>query len=308
MGRVGALQLHGELDDIDEHVVAVLEDEKLDTFDLVSGAVGAGVYGLSRLEHWQDERVLESAVRWLVGRMSGDGAGGGGLFSCPPMMGARVRRFPEGAFDLGMSHGNAGVIALLSRVSNCSVEEIAETALRQLVTWLLSHSAGTAAKPAFPALVGKNGEVDRADYLAWCYGDLGLSFALWAAGLRLKDPELKELAAGLARASAAVRPTPTVTHDTTLCHGALGLAYQFSSWYRATLEPAFLDAARWWLGHTLSLLEAGRGLGGVYASAGRGCDVGRDTLLEGTSGVILGLGSLLRDDLGSWDQMLLIDQ
>src|SRR5438270_2560438 len=175
----------------------------------------------------------------------------------PPALihpGARSSR-PDGVFDLGIAHGIAGVIALLARAVLRGVEqERSRRMLAMAVPWLLAQRLPEGGGSHFPdqVIVGRASVASR---LAWCYGDLAIAAALYAAGVACNEALWVEIAEDVAR-DAAARPRERAgVVDAPLCHGAAGVAYLLLRFHMATGDPSFAESSRRWFRELTAMRE-----------------------------------------------------
>ncbi len=178
-------------------------------YDLASGLVGFGLYGLARGE--RGRVIAERALHHLRGfaREDGDGVG---FFTGPALLPQHQQAVaPGGFYNLGVAHGCAGAVGFLA---GCVAADIAgaRSLLEGAVAWLLARRT-----PAgFPLAHG----VDSPTVDGWCHGAPGIALAIDAAGRAAGMSAWREAARSIARAAAAR------TRDAGpggLCHGAAGL-------------------------------------------------------------------------------------
>jgi hypothetical protein len=225
-------------------------------FDLIEGLVGVGLYALERASVASGRAIVERVVDRLVEAASHER---GGLAWpthsewIPPAY--RAGR-PERYFDLGVAHGQAGVLGFLGAAcaSGLAKDRAAELLARGMDWMLAQRLADTAAESRFPTWIVP-GEPPHPARDAWCYGDPGVAVALLIAARGAGEPSW-EAAALEAAHHAAVRPLAgTRCADAGICHGAMGDAHIFHRLHRMTGDPLFADRAR-------AYLELGLGLGG----------------------------------------------
>jgi hypothetical protein len=276
-------------------------------FDLIRGLAGYGVYALTRgrrgqriatrildhLEHTSER--AEVGVRWRTPR------------ALVPE--AFQTAFPDGRYDLGLSHGIAGVVAVLARFVAAGIEsERSARLLEASVTYLLA-----APRPAH----GRFAEVQHPDRpevigcrMAWCYGDLGVVLALLAAARAMDrgDWEAEALAAARDMATRPFEVTGVI--DTAICHGSAGLAHFFHRLRLAYDDELFADAARFWLRKTVELRRPGVGLGGFATGERVDGEVAWSenfSLVGGAPGTALVLLAAATSVEPGWDEMLMFD-
>lgn len=292
-----------EPNDVDTLVDAVLNTGRWREFDVIRGLAGVGVYLLER-RHPLD-RVVDALD--AISEKTDDGT----TWWVDPTLVTeeRAEMFPNGYYDTGMAHGQAGVIAMLA-AAHASGTENAKPMLEDTTRWLLAQRLPEGKGPGrYPLIFGKGDDSPSGGRLAWCYGDVGLAVALLAAGTALEDEAVLAEARELAYASADRSVESAGAMDASLCHGSGGLALMF-----ARLAHGFggderlADAARTWARVILDMRVPGEGIGGVRYSVPVGDQRGweaRAGLLEGATGVGMTLLALTTANPPDWDVLFL---
>ena len=282
-------------------------------YDLIRGLVGIGVYALERAPRRPAAaRCFEQLLAQLAETV--ERSGGGLAWWTPPDILPPLQRgmFPEGYYNLGMSHGVAGAVALLALAHARGVGESARTRelLEGATAWLAAQRLPPGEAGLFSAVIAAS-EQRQPSRCAWCYGEPGTSLALLAAGRVLGRPEWEALALEGARLAAARPLERTGVNDAGLCHGASGIGHVFNRLYQATGEPWLREAAVTWLTRALDMAVPGEGVGGYRAyesRPGQGAQWGAlPGLLEGAAGVALALVAGATSRAPRWDRMLLAD-
>ncbi len=286
-------------------------------YDLISGLVGIGVYGLERLPRASARRCLEAVVERLE-EVAERGAAGI-TWSTPPelLIEERRQQHPQGLHDLGMAHGISGVVSLLAWLWSAQVSrERVGPLLEGAVTWLLSQTLPAGSASRYPNWRGAGQEAGPSR-LAWCYGDPGVAASLLRAAGALDRADWRR--EGMATAlGAARRPlAASGVKDACLCHGSAGLAHIFNRLYQATGEQELGAAAQFWYEQLLAARAPGEDHGGyrfervdLPASAyARGAEavshVQDSSFLSGTAGVGLVLLAATTAVEPAWDRVLL---
>lgn len=227
-------------------------------------------------------RIIECVVGHLdVARGEGEGENGGG--------------------ELGVAHGEAGVIGALARCASTGTGAGAASArrlLQRLLERLPPRRADVAPAPPQPA----------GARLGWCRGELSISLALLAAARALDDPAREADAVAAALDTTAPLDDPAL--DACLCHGAAGIAHLYNRLYQATGRSAFADRARAWLRRTMSMQRPGTGIGGFEMRRREGSRVWWEadpSLLIGSAGVGLALLASATTQDPDWDRALAAD-
>ena len=217
-----------KLDTIDAVVVRWVEEYPLDhDVDLPRGVLGLGVYGLSHPSAATREKIVSGVLRTVEQRL--DRAEGGAFIRLADTPYRRGTAPTEvGHRDIGMAHGNAGLLAFLSAASTMPGQTGAGAAAlqREVFAWL-RRQRSLVPGAVFPQSVESRYRATRS---AWCYGDPGVALALFMAADTLRPwPAEADAARRLAVETAeAVRrrsPDRMGIHDACLCHGSAGLAY-----------------------------------------------------------------------------------
>ena len=213
-----------------------------------------------------------------------------------------------GHFNLGLSHGVPGVLAVLSIAHRDGVRVAGQAeAIERIVTWLLDREDE---RSGWPEVVGLSGEVLLATGRpGWCYGGPGLARALYLAGDALDVADWRSTAVrALARTLA--RPWDEYElREAGLCHGWAGLLQITSRMARdsgderlASAVPGLADRV---LGHYTA--EAPFGFRYTTGTTVR-MAADRPGFLWGAAGIALALQSYVTDQppRTDWDAALLL--
>ncbi|MFF8918923.1 lanthionine synthetase C family protein [Streptomyces sp. NPDC015032] len=231
---------------LDEHVQFVSESMRamvgegpcrsFQEFDVLSGLTGIGRYLLIRQDGMREE--LEGVLATLV-QMASDVEHGGsrvpGYWSLVPPAADPERALPfgsDGHLNLGLAHGIAGPLALLSLSWSAGIavdgqQRAIEKLVGLLVDWSLQDEHGV----FWPGWVSfdewRAGEVGPwgRKRPSWCYGSPGVSRALQLAGRALGRRSWSELAVSSVASQLSVPHTDWVMHDASACHGWAGALY-----------------------------------------------------------------------------------
>jgi lantibiotic modifying enzyme len=293
--------------EIDEAVREELDlGTRVHDFDLVTGAVGLGVYALER--PIAAGRVLFARVLADLEARAEATPEGLAFRTRPGSIPGQLRdQFPDGYFNLGLAHGAPGVVALLAAACWRDIErDRARSMLERTLAWLLAQRQPAEVGSAF----GQRSGALEATRCAWCYGDPGVSIALLHAARALDDRELEQVALSIARAAADRSQHRSGVRDAGLCHGAAGLALIFNRLHQSTRDPTCLEAARTWCARTLDLwqpAESGTGFRRCHGATTEQVQWVEDpSLLGGAAGIGLALLSAVTPRDPAWDRMLLL--
>ena len=158
----------------------------------------------------------------------------------------------------------------------------------------------------FPNKSLENNPIPMQSRVAWCFGDPGIAWALWQAGIAVKSWQWQDKAiAIMEHAAQRVNLEQALLKDCGLCHGSAGVAMMFRRFYLETREKIFDDAWMYWIDFTLNFKRFDDGPAGFKTFELRGWKNDR-TLLTGISGIGLALLSFIRNDLQEWDELFLL--
>ncbi len=214
--------------------------------------------------------------------------------------------------NLGMSHGLSSIIAILSKGYKVNSNSLTKELIIESIKCLLSAKSSTQNNSIFPNHVFKNAKPisnkSSESRLAWCYGDLGISVALWHASQALgrKDWE-QEAIDTILHASKRRGLVENGVVDAGLCHGTAGIAHIFNRMYGYTGLEELKEASNYWFAETLKMARFEDGLAGFKAWQGN--ERGRENepgLLEGIAGIGLARISAVSDIEPAWDECLLL--
>lgn len=259
---------------IDRALMKLLE-EPFEGFDLIDGLAGIGLYAAER----RNKDLLASVLKQLDALAVREDRGLHWFTGADQALPGRPE---EGYIDLGVAHGQPGVLPVLGNALLLGVEE--ELA-RRLLEGSLSFLDSTRDACVFtPSLVTKKGEIKRAR-LAWCYGEPGWTAVEQALALAMPLP------GSTPRPREPFQPSKIVDHG--LCHGAAGMAHLRARGSRH--EGSSAEEACDWYRLLLDRLPP------AEAAAFAGTTPG---FLEGSSGVALALTAALNDQDPRWDALL----
>jgi hypothetical protein len=206
---------------------------ELREWDLISGLTGLGIHQLAR---HGDTPLLRDILRHLVRltrpiTIDGENLPGWWCVNGPAdRPRPQDRRWHGGHANLGLAHGIAGPLALLSITMGRGIGVPGQAdAVALICSWLDRHRQGTGTRAWWP------GTLSRAEWRtgavrqrgpqrpSWCYGTPGLARAQQLAGLALGDTARRRLADDALAGCVGDPAQLSGLTDTTLCHGWAGL-------------------------------------------------------------------------------------
>jgi lantibiotic modifying enzyme len=213
-----------------------------------------------------------------------------------------------------MAHGMPGLISFLSQVHAAGINtSIIAPKVNSCIQYLLSRQNPAGGHSQFPSYLfpGENDPDANMSRLGWCYGDLGMAFALMHWGKVSQQPNLVEKGIQIALETTKRTTETAACTDAPICHGSAGLLHQYNRLYQFTGNDEFKKAAHHWAMETLEKFYVpGKGVGGYpFTTYNEEKSVSELTsspsLLEGAAGVALALASCLFAEAPSWDALFL---
>lgn len=293
-------RLHAAHERIDRQDLPTLGE-----FDLIRGLTGLGAYLLHR--HRRDD-LLRDILHYLV-RLTepitthGQKLPGWWTHNRPADQPSAT--WPGGHGNLGMAHGIAGPLALLSTAMTRGVTVPGHTdAIDRICGWLDTWRCGTRSQPWWPGVIslaewraGGLNDCPAPGRPSWCYGTPGVARAQQLAAIALGDPQRQQDAeAALTACLADQRQLSQIT-DASVCHGWAGLA--LTTW-RAAADS--ID------GNAGLTAQVSRLLAQLKKHKPRHGPPNKEGLLEGPAGVLLAEHTMASKPPPAprWDVCLLI--
>jgi len=197
-------------------------------------------------------------------------------------------------YNVCLSHGISSIIIFIAKfINHYKNNTKAHYILNGAVNYILSQEINHKEYGSFfPNQSKANISKSR---LAWCYGDLGVAYSLWKAGLIIGNDKWKTKGLDI-----LVQTTNrTVLQDesvgeASICHGTSGIAMFNNSIYKKTKLDCFKQSRDFWIDQTIEFLVNKIGKNRDYS------------LLTGISGIGLVLLSYISDDDQDWDEIFLL--
>lgn len=211
--------------------------------------------------------------------------------------------------SLGLAHGVPGFILILSNFVKQNIEiDYSKKLLYKSFQFLNNHKLDFEKYGYyFPQYIDlPEGTYSERNRLAWCYGDLGLGYALYKAGVNVSDLEMKKLGLRLLANCCTKRSyEETFTIDAGFCHGTVGNAHIFNRIYQDTNIIDFKLSAQYWYEKTLQYSTYKDGLAGYKSFSGEKW-VKNYGFLDGVVGIGLSLIAAISEHEPKWDNCLLL--
>ncbi len=217
-----------------------------------------------------------------------------------------------GIYNLGLSHGVPSILIFLCKCHNRIGHSFNLKKHIQYIVNFLLNCKNEGNISIFPYSIHEPKiEEDSISMsrLAWCYGDLGVIISLIHANRIIKDNELSSQIQEMIDYNCnRINLEENMVRDAGLCHGTVGIAHIFNSFYREYKKEKYKDVANFWYQQTIDMSIFKDGLAGYKAfyPANHFTWSNAIGLLEGVSGIGLGLIASIDEDCYQWDKCLLI--
>lgn len=291
-------------EDIDLFLSRVIQHfSSKNDYELLNGLTGILWYAVQRYEHKTGAELFHAALELLL-NLKIDLAEQGIAWSTPENSSFRFDKTKDVEFNLGLAHGNFGVLAVLVRAFEKEPSKQLEQSIERLVTWLIAQGTITNKVSCYGYCCGD----EKKSRLAWCYGDLTGALVLWRAGKALNDSKVQTKAKAIAELAAGRRIDNSDVADAGLCHGFAGNAVLFQNLYQQMQSDSLKVASDYWYALLDDALESDVE---HFKGAWRFDPISGEYkecfgLLEGYSGI--GLALLSRHHFVSeWQTCLLMD-
>lgn len=285
-------------------------------YEVISGVSGMLAF-LTALPSPTDEaretiqQLLEYLV-WLCGKDEDGRAHWFVLSEYLPAIGSYRHIYPNGYFNLGLSHGIPGPLAALALAWQAGYRVSGQReAMIHISRWLLEHQSPDGWGINWASGIPVERAADKAwrklkpTRAAWCYGAPGIAAALWSAGRALADPVLQQVARIALETALSRPPQKRQITSPTLCHGVGGL---LAICLRFAQFPEGLSIREHIPALTTQILDAcsPNFLLGVRDETRTGEFVDDPGFLTGAAGVALALLAAATPVEPQWDRALLL--
>jgi lantibiotic modifying enzyme len=214
-------------------------------------------------------------------------------------------------YNISLSHGMSSIAVILSKLHNIKDidQKMVKTLLEGCVNYILTQEIDKDKYGSFFSSLAIESSIQlTGSRLAWCYGDLGISMALWQSGVALQNETWKNKALEILLFAAEKRKDLQKNHvaDACLCHGTAGIGHIFYRMWWNTRMPEFKNAADYWFEQTLKMAAFSDGLAGYKAWHGDEGWINDYGLLTGITGIGLALLTYYHEIEPTWDECLLL--
>lgn len=290
-------------------------------YDIINGLSGIGLYGLITLPNSAFQSILINIIQTLVDftlPVNIENKQVPGWYVHPDYMirESEKQKYPNGNFNLGLSHGIPGVLAFLAIASlKGVVVERQRESIEKIATWLMCRTAMYKGVLSWKTHLSLQDEIEYPNTEdtfisrdAWCYGAPGIASALLLASKALQDDKMKKFAIDSLCSVFTRTQKEWVLPGPTFCHGISGLLFITSIIGKEYSVVELLDKSTNLIEILLSFYREEYPFGFKnFESLTNGGHVELDDIsfLEGASGILLTLLSLHRNT-SWWDAPFLV--
>ena len=291
-----------------EEKLNLLADKEVEMtdYDIIEGLSGTSLYLLTQDDdeslHWLT-RILNYLVSLTDERF---GYPNFHISSRNQFTEEEAKLYPDGNFNLGMAHGIAGILLVLSKSMLKGITVPGQAiAIEYIVDFLIKNSIVKNQKIIWPAMLTlenyltntKTDVVENRD--AWCYGTPGVAVALLYAGKALEREDIIDFSSQSIR---SIYSKEEGLFSATICHGYSGLLNTLLTFKKELGTSDFDEYIKVVKEEILRFYDEKNHFGFTSIEFGKSVtDIG---LLGGSSGVLL---TLLRERYGnrsSWIEAL----
>ena len=290
------------LADIDVHLYSVMNESK--HYDYMHARGGYALYYTSRYKNNNDVgKYLIKYLDWLNDSC---------IYESDTIRWESIlsKETNLKGFNLGMAHGIPSIICILLKIRNLGINiSLCDKLLNGSVRYLMNNAFETQKYGSFFPNSISEGVQPIGSRLAWCYGDLGVAFALYCYAKQFDRQDIFDFAVKvLLYSTQRKKDEDTKIRDACLCHGSSGIMHIFNRLYSDTKDEQFSKATNFWAQKTIDIAHYPNGLAGykTWRSQEMGGLQNNYSFLEGIAGIGISLISYINDIEPAWDECLLL--
>jgi len=219
------------------------------------------------------------------------------------------RNQKEEVINFSLSHGMSSILIFFCRAYEKGVsQEKCEELAKKCSNFIMKHQLDiNTSKHYFPNILVNKKAIGGQE--AWCYGELGTSFALKKYSNVFFDEKVESLVKTIFLHNAKKRGGEiSRTIDAAICHGSTGLLMMYNRLYKMYGDIEFKNACEYWYQVSIDFSKYKDGVAGYMAYNGYSKKYDKKSygLLEGAIGIDLMLTTYKYNLDQSWDKLFLI--
>lgn len=269
-----------------------IETLKNGNYDYLSGGLGAAFYFLNKTE--APITLIKEYIH---------------IINCVKYKNGNKYYLYENEFkqscNLGLSHGIPSIISFLIYTYNKNIEQdLCLDLIRGFTNYILNMQNDIT--KSFTYFSYSSANPSHPTRLAWCYGDLSISYILYSAAIVLNDNRVLDSANEILHHTLKRNDlSKNMVIDTCLCHGTSGIASIYQRLFNKSNQESYKQAFSYWTNKTIELSCYDLNLEGhLFYKTDR--FIPMSGFLEGASGVGLSLISGLKNIRLNWQDCLLL--
>ena len=213
--------------------------------------------------------------------------------------------------NLGLAHGIPSLIVILSEI--CKINNLKDESLKILkpsISLLINLKQDISSYHSFyPYMYDlvdqKIVNVNKKSRLAWCYGDLSVSWALLKGGIACNDAKIINYAKEIILYCTTRRHLKEEwVFNAIVCHGSAGNALLFKKFSNNIQNDEIEDAVKFWIATTFSNDFTNEKY--LFRDNPSNKSQKNHSLLEGIAGIGLVILSFISKNNLTWDECLLL--
>lgn len=295
------------LEDFDKLLPVIMQHHLFQSqIDFLHEATGIAYYFFSR---YHDNQAAIKVLKYYMTKMYHIAERNDNIIKWETIIDHKKNRK---GYNISLSHGMSSIVDMLNKLY--SINDLENPRLKSMITnsinYILAQEIDAQKYGSFfPSIAIESSSEIHGSRLAWCYGDLGISMALYQAGKTLNRQDWIDKAVNVLLYAAEKRRdlSQNGVVDACFCHGTSGIAHIFYRMWWNTRLPEFKQATDYWIEQTLKMARFDDGLAGYKTwqgdDNGYQCSMG---LLEGIAGIGLVLLSFYYEIEPTWDNCFLL--
>jgi len=290
------------IEEFEPYLISCMEKEFSNKhYDFLYGGVGIGYYFLSKREKNNgDNKTLylwlkDSAIRCADGSLKWE---------------SLIHNSEKTIINISLSHGMSSIIVILTKICNLYPKSVeARNILFCAIQYVLQQQLPNPVNSYFPTYSLERENNPQSSRLSWCYGDLGISQAIFQAARSLENKSIEDVAINiLLHNCKRTKMIENGVMDAGICHGTSGICHIFNRLYVMTKIELFKEMSVFWLERSIAMDHFSDGLAGFKSWQGEKYGWNNQlSILDGIIGIGLCFLSQLNPDLINWDECLLLN-
>ncbi len=280
-------------------------EKQTKNYDLFYGLLGYGVYFLERNKFTPQKDRLDDIVNILDEIALKKEYG----ITWEDKLDRKEHKDKE-LINLGFAHGIPSIIVFLAYVYKETGNSKALNLIHQSVNFLKHHELDISKGSLFSFHILDDKPHNYPSRLAWCYGDLGIGYAILKTGILITDENLVNYGEKILinLTNKTIQDETTGVKDAGFCHGASGVAHLFNKAFQYTNNEIFFKVSEYWIEVTLKMQNNDGSYSRChYIDKEEKWQFETDNgLIEGAGGIGLSMLSHLEPNELSWDLCFLL--